>query len=101
MERGEIEARWREGGESDGRERERENILRVPRRTPNNACRAELGRSTLIIKIQKQAVIFYNHLKGSDSQTFHNKAITYREMNLEMSPGAQFTNTPHRAPGHN
>ena len=29
---------------------------------------------------------FYNHLKGSDSQTFHNKAITYREMNLEKSP---------------
>jgi hypothetical protein len=31
-------------------------------------------------------VKFYNHLKGSDSQTFHNKAITYREMNLEKSP---------------
>ena len=27
-----------------------------------------------------------SHLKGSDSQTFHNKAITYREMNLEKSP---------------
>jgi hypothetical protein len=25
-------------------------------------------------------------LKGSDSQNFHNKAITYREMNLEKSP---------------
>ena len=47
---------------------------------------AELGRYQLIIKIQKRAVKFYNHLKGSDSQTFHNKAITYREMNLEKSP---------------
>ena len=39
-----------------------------------------------MIKIQKRAVKFYNHLKGSDSQTLHNKAITYREMNLEKSP---------------
>ena len=39
-----------------------------------------------IIKIQNRAVKFYNPLKGSDSQTFHNKAITYREMNLEKSP---------------
>ena len=39
-----------------------------------------------MIKIQKRDVQFYNHLKGSDSQTFHNKAITYREMNLEKSP---------------
>ena len=39
-----------------------------------------------MIKIQKRDVKFYNHLKGSDSQTFHNKAITYREMNLEKSP---------------
>ena len=39
-----------------------------------------------MIKIQKRAVKFYNHLKGSDSQTFHNKAITHREMNLEKSP---------------
>ena len=62
------------------------NILRVQRKTPNNACRAELGRYPLIIKIQKRAIKFYNHLKGSDSQTFHNKAITYREMNLEKSP---------------
>ena len=62
------------------------NILRVQRRTPNNACRAELGRYPLIIKIQKRDVKFYNHLKGSNSQTFHNKAITYREMNLEKSP---------------
>jgi hypothetical protein len=27
-------------------------------------------------QIQKREVKFYNHLKGSDSQTFQNKAIT-------------------------
>ena len=58
----------------------------MQRKTSNNAHRAELGRYRLIIKIQKRAVKFYNHLKGCDSQTFHNKAITYREMNLEKSP---------------
>ena len=62
------------------------NIFCVQRKTPNNACRAELGRYTLIIKIQKRDVKFYNDLKGRFSQTFHNKAITYREMNLEKSP---------------
>ena len=51
----------------------------------NNACIAELGWYPLIINIQKRAVKFYNHLKGSDSQTFQNKAITYKEMNLEKS----------------
>ena len=41
-----------------------------------------------MIKIQKRAVLqpSTSYLKGSDSQTFHNKAITYREMNLEKSP---------------
>jgi hypothetical protein len=39
-----------------------------------------------MMKILKRAVKFYNHLKGSDSKTFHNKAITYRETNLEKSP---------------
>ena len=62
------------------------NILHVQRNTPNNACRAELDRYPIMIKIQKRSVKFYNHLKGGDSQTFHNKAITYREMNLEKSP---------------
>jgi hypothetical protein len=63
------------------------NILSVKRKTPNNACRAELDRYPLIIKIQNRAIKLYNHLKGSNSQIFHNnKAITYRKMNLEKSP---------------
>ena len=39
-----------------------------------------------IYQNSEREVQFYNHLKGSDFQTFHNKAITYREMNLEKSP---------------
>ena len=39
-----------------------------------------------MIKIQKRYVQFYNHLKGSESENFHNKAITNREINLEMGP---------------
>ena len=62
------------------------NIVRVQRKTPNNARRAELGRYPLIIKIQKGAVKFYSHLKGSDSQTFHNKAIT-PEVHLSVGDG--------------
>ena len=34
------------------------SILRTQRKTPNNACRAELGRYPLIIKIQKIAIKF-------------------------------------------
>ena len=77
------------------------------RQKQSSACRAELGRYQLIIKIQKIAVKFYNHLKGSDSQAFHNKAITYREINpgeeppKQAGPGALFTNTnrPQRTKG--
>ena len=82
--------REREG--ERGRERETlhaefcKNILCVHRKSPNNACRAELGRYPLMINIQNREVKFYNHVKGSDSETFHNKAITYRDMNLEKSP---------------
>jgi hypothetical protein len=38
------------------------------------------------VNYQNPAIKFYNHLKGRYSQTFHNEAITYREMNLEKSP---------------
>ena len=67
---------------------------------PNNACRAELGRYQLIIKIQKRAVKFYNHLKGSDSLTLTNPSPTEKSPN-QAGPGALFTNTnrSHRAPG--
>lgn len=64
------------------------SILRVQRKTPNNACRAELGRYPLIIKIQKRGLKFYNHLKNCDPDTFHYKALTHRE-NTGRSPLSQ------------
>ena len=64
------------------------SILRVQRKTPNNACRAELGRYPLIIKIKKRAFKFYNHLKESDPDAFHNKALIRRET-LERCPLSQ------------
>ena len=58
-------------------------LLRVQRKTPNNACRAELGLYPLVITIQKRAIKFHAHLKSSDEQTLHHKALTYRELKPE------------------
>lgn len=55
------------------------NILQVQRKTPNNACRAELGQYPLILKIQKRSIKFYNHLKSSHPQTYHHKALSCPE----------------------
>ena len=38
-----------------------------------------------LLNAEKGDIKFYNHLKGSDSETFHNKAFTYREVNQEKS----------------
>ena len=65
------------------------NILHVHCKTPNNACRAELRTYLLNIQILKRSVKFYNHLKGSDVHTFHHKALTYSDINLEKSPLGQ------------
>ena len=55
-------------------------ILRAQRQIPNNAGRAESGRCPIINKIQKRELTFYNHLKESDSNPLHNKALTHREL---------------------
>ena len=55
------------------------SILRTQRKTTNNACRAELGRYPLIIKVKKRALKFYNHLKESNPDTLHNIALNHRE----------------------
>ena len=55
------------------------SILRTQRKTTNNACRAELGRYPLIIKVKKRALKFYNHLKESNTDTFHNIALNHIE----------------------
>ncbi len=56
------------------------------RHTTNNACRAELGKYPLIIKIQKRAIKFWKHLKLSDPQSYHYKALQYQEMSKESKP---------------
>ncbi len=63
-------------------ERERElhaefckSILRVQRNTPNNACRAELRQYPLMMHIEKRAIKFWKHLKMSDPNSYHFKAL--------------------------
>ena len=64
-------------------------ILHVHRKTPTNACRAELGRYPMIINIQKRALNFFNHLKSSPLDTFHSKALQTQELNPDKSPLCQ------------
>ena len=64
-------------------------ILGVHRHTANNACRAELGQFPLIIKIQKRAIKFYQHLKSSEPQSYHYKALQCQELNKNKSPFCQ------------
>ncbi len=59
-------------------------ILRVQRKTPNNGCRAELGQYPLLLNIQKRAIKFWKHLKTSDPNTYHYKALKHQE--LSVSP---------------
>ena len=63
--------------------------MHVQRKSPNNACRAKLCQISLILKIQKRAITFYNHLKISDPQTYHHKALTCQELKPEKSPLSQ------------
>lgn len=65
------------------------SILRVHRNTPNNGCRAELGQFPLLIRIQKRAIKFYKHLKTSDPNSYHYKALQCQEESMEKSPLSQ------------
>ncbi len=62
------------------------SILRVQKNTPNNACRAELGQYPLLMHIEKWAIKFWKHLKMSDPNSYHFKALKNHEVNLEKSP---------------
>ena len=62
------------------------SILKVQRNTPNNACRAELGQYPLLIKIEKRAIKFFEHLKTSDPNTYCYKALKSQEMSAKASP---------------
>ena len=64
-------------------------ILKVQRKTPNNACRAELGQFPLLIDIQKRAITFYRHLKTSDPSSYHHQALQSQEESIERSPLSQ------------
>ena len=64
-------------------------ILKVQRKTPNNACRAELGQFPLLIDIQKRAISFYKHLQNSDPASYHHQALQSQEENIEKSPLSQ------------
>ncbi len=48
-----------------------------------------LGKYPLIIKIQKRAIQFWKHLKLSDPQSYHYKALQYQEMSKESKPFPQ------------
>ncbi len=63
----------------------RKVLLRVQHKTPNNACRAELGLYPLIITILKRAIKFHAHLKNSDKHTLHHKALYYQELTPERN----------------
>ncbi len=64
-------------------------ILKLQRKTPNNACRAELGRFPLIINMHKRSLKFWMHLKSSPTESLHFKALQTQELNPEKSPLSQ------------
>ncbi len=64
-------------------------ILKLQRKTPNNACRAELGRFSLIINMHKRSLKFWMHLKSSPTESLHFKALQTQELNPEKSPLSQ------------
>ena len=65
------------------------NILKIQRKTPNNACRAELGHYPLMINIQKRALKFWMHLNSSPQDTLQFKAMKAQELSHEKSPLGQ------------
>ncbi len=64
-------------------------ILKLQRKTPNNACRVELGRFPLIINMHKRSLKFWMHLKSSPTESLHLKALQTQELNPEKSPLSQ------------
>ncbi len=61
-------------------------ILKLQRKTPNNAGRAELGRFPLIINLHKISLKFWMHFKSSPTESLHFKALQTQELNPEKSP---------------
>ena len=65
------------------------SILNIQRKTPTNACRAELGRYPLIINIKKTTLTFWLHLKLSPQDTLSFQALQTQELNPQKSPFCQ------------
>ena len=65
------------------------SILNIQRKTPTNACRAELGRYPLIINIRKRALKFWLHLKSSPQDTLGFHALQAQEIKPHKSPFCQ------------
>ncbi|KAI4877023.1 hypothetical protein NFI96_006215, partial [Prochilodus magdalenae] len=65
------------------------NILHVQRKVPNTACRAELGQYPLLLNIPRRALNFWKHIKSSDPQSLHYRALASQELNTESSPLSQ------------
>ena len=65
------------------------NILRVQRKTPTNACRAELGRFPLALNIQKRSLKFWTHLKFSAENTIKFQAFKTQEVSPDNNPLSQ------------
>ena len=72
--------------------------MNIQRKTPTNACRAELGRYPLIINIKKRSLKFWIHLKLSPQDTLQFEALETQELNPLKSPLSQLvmrlTNQP-------
>uniref|UniRef100_A0A4W5RDT1 ribonuclease H n=1 Tax=Hucho hucho TaxID=62062 RepID=A0A4W5RDT1_9TELE len=64
-------------------------ILQVQRNTPTNACRAELGRFPVVMKIQKRSLKFWRHLNSSLNSSLQFKALQTQELSPETSPLSQ------------
>ncbi len=64
-------------------------ILKLQRKTSNNACRVELGRFPLIINMHKRSLKFWMHLKSSPTESLHLKSLQTQELNPEKSPLSQ------------
>ncbi len=65
------------------------SILNVQRRTPTNACRAELGRYPLIINIKKRTLKFWLHLKSSLQDALGFQALQIQKLNPHKSSFCQ------------
>ena len=53
------------------------------------ACRAELGQYPLLLNIPRRAINFWKHIKSSDPQSLHYRALASQELNTERSPLSQ------------